>query len=996
MRGPRAFLLVLTFVCITPFFASAGVDTAPWPMYQHDFSQNGSTSFPGPGVLSRQLLKTPVSGAASSPVVGYGRRIYVGSTNKNIYQVPLNGDPPVAIYQTGNSVYSTPAVAAENRLYVGSDDGYLYAINPVTRSLVWKKLLGTQVRSSPVITSDDRIFVAASDGPSAGTLFCLNAAGTVLWQQTVWGIDYQSPAIDRSGNVYISSGDAMNGYKLSVFSKSGVLIDEAVLDYFWEMTSPPVIGADGTTVYFTALDTSFFAYDFSEMASWQLSCLKAYFLNSRNQLTEAWSHYPRYPVPANLRWAVNLVGSVAFDLDGMADIIPTIFLSAPAVGNDGYLYIGDIAGALYCIDPVDGSRVRGVPVVSMESILMERVLPDIVGFFEALFTDLVAALGYLTPITVPPVIDGGNVSGDGSVYRVYVRTGNDLHAFGNDLRRTGQKYKIGPAPEDGFEPLSGLAIGGNRVVYAVSSEGDLYGIGASNADLQISGTVSGDPGVTDIEVVLSGTSVGSATIDSGGTYTFDQLIPGGTYYVVPCKNGVTFNPPSAELSNLRFNAVQDFTIGDAFSPPEVEAEITPPFLVPDGTTPVNIGASITSPGDGTVTSVTADLRSVGGGIQGMSGTARIVSARSAAGDSYSINYTVPEGTPPGLKEIVITITDSNGLTVQQVITLDIVSEIYEVVSGAKVEYVRNNFEGQTLILTYSSAGGDLILDVYEPSDNSTRPDYASAPDYTFTMTGSEDVGFIYNAAAGIWKYEITFPGAARTAGSSRAASRSASISTSTAGTGVLFGKVLAGSDGSGVVDADVSTTTGGGTVSNTGGIYTFQTSAGSFTVRAQKTGYHSASKSVDLYTGEVKEVNLVMYDGSARIDESSTCFLQDLLGLRSVKLTLLRSFRDSVLSRSLAGHDYINTYYRFSPELAEMVRTDAVLDREIREIVEMLMPNVIRAIFGFSSDLNEMQKARVVDCLEKIRESADSELAAEIERLLNDISNGNLMEGLVP
>jgi len=995
MRLSKAFLLALTLGCLIPLTAFAGIDTAPWPMYQHDFSQKGSTSLPGPVRLNRQLLKTPVSGAASSPVVGYGRRIYVGSTNRNIYQVPLDGSSPVPIFQAGGQVYSTPAVAAENRLYVGADDGYLYAIDPVTKSLVWKKLLGTRVRSSPIVTSDGRIFVAASDGSYAGTLFCLNAGGGILWQQPVWGIDHQAPAIDRSGNVYITSGDDMNGYKLSAFNRSGGLIDEVLLDYCWEITSPPVIGADGSSVYFTALDTSFYAYDFSDMASWRISCLKAYFLNSRNQLTEAWSYYPIYPVPANLRGAVNLVGSVAFEVTGMADMIPSIFLSAPAVGSDGYLYIGGIAGELYCIDPADGSLVRGVPVVSMESILFEKVLPDIAGFFEALFSDPIAALEYLTPITSPPVIDGGKVEGNGSVYRIYVRTGNDIHAYGNDLRRIGQAYTLCPEePENSFDRLSGLAIGGNRVVYVVSSEGDIYGIGANTTNVQISGTINGGEDVTDIEVVLSGTSVGAMTVDQGEDYTFANLIPGGTYYIVPVKTGVTFDPPSARLAGLRFDAVQNFSITDAFSPPEVSAEVSPPYMVPDGTTPVTLGASV-SPGDGAVTSVTADLRSLGGGIQNMSGTVRRAGARSGAGETYTIDYTVPADTSPGLKEIVITITDANGVTVQQVITLDIVSEIYEVVSGSEIEYVRNDFDGQTLILTYSSSGGNLTLKVYEPSDDSENPSYVAEP-YVFTLTGSEDVGFIYNAAAGIWKYEISVPVSARTSGGSRAVSRSASVSTSTAGTGVLFGKVLAGANGGGIEDADISTTTGGGTRSDTGGIYTFQTSAGSFTLRAQKTGYHSASKSVDLYTGAVKEVNLVLYDGSASVDEPGDCFIEDLLGLRSGRIPLLRSYRDMVMERSSAGSGYVDSYYRYSPEIMQIVRRDPDLATEIKDIVGAVFPNILKSLFGLSADLNAMQKIRILNCLAQIRQGAGPELAVEIENLMDDISSGALMERIGP
>jgi len=81
MRFLKVSLIILVLFITTSFPVTAGFDVAPWPMYQHDIFQNGSSPFPGPDGLSKELLKKQVGAVTSSPVVGFGRKIYVGSSD---------------------------------------------------------------------------------------------------------------------------------------------------------------------------------------------------------------------------------------------------------------------------------------------------------------------------------------------------------------------------------------------------------------------------------------------------------------------------------------------------------------------------------------------------------------------------------------------------------------------------------------------------------------------------------------------------------------------------------------------------------------------------------------------------------------------------------------------------------------------------------------------------------------------------------------------------
>lgn len=77
----------------------------------------------------------------SSPAIGTGGTIYVGSYDSCLYA--LNPDGTLKWkYETGNGIVSSPAIRKDGTVYIGSTDGFLYAIQNQSRGLAdspWPK-----------------------------------------------------------------------------------------------------------------------------------------------------------------------------------------------------------------------------------------------------------------------------------------------------------------------------------------------------------------------------------------------------------------------------------------------------------------------------------------------------------------------------------------------------------------------------------------------------------------------------------------------------------------------------------------------------------------------------------------------------------------------------------------------------------------------------------------------------------------------------------------
>jgi outer membrane protein assembly factor BamB len=213
-------------------------ESSDWPMTHHDPEHTGysTSTAPETSYLWKRVIGSEV---VSSPAIVEGR-LYVGSSDHNIYCLNastgttiwsfvtgsfVQSDPAVFSgrvyvgsdysvyclnastgnqiwrYETGGSVYSSPAVVG-NRVYIGSNDNSVYCLNALTGSRIWSHATGNWVISSPAV-SDNKVIVGSNDH----NVYCLNASsGTAIWTFTTGG-DVISPPLVVNDKVYVGSDD---------------------------------------------------------------------------------------------------------------------------------------------------------------------------------------------------------------------------------------------------------------------------------------------------------------------------------------------------------------------------------------------------------------------------------------------------------------------------------------------------------------------------------------------------------------------------------------------------------------------------------------------------------------------------------------------------------------------------------------------------------------------------------------------------------------------
>ena len=70
------------------------------------------------------------------------------------------------------------------------------------------------------------------------------------------------------------------------------------------------------------------------------------------------------------------------------------------------------------------------------------------------------------------------------------------------------------------------------------------------------------------------------------------------------------------------------------------------------------------------------------------------------------------------------------------------------------------------------------------------------------------------------------------------------------------------------------------------------------------------------------------------------CAGEEMYGSSAEEITVLRCFRDGILSRTKEGQELINLYYQWSPALVKAMEEDEELREEIKAVIDDLMPLV--------------------------------------------------------
>lgn len=328
-----------------------------WPMFNNFANNSGYSSSTVPDVNDLLWSAQGVGNdIISSPVIIDGK-VYIGSSNNNIYCLDEHTGQVIWRFQSGSRVYSTPAVV-DGKVYVGSHDSFIYCIPAAdpngdgviqNNELHWRYDTAGYVESSPTVVNG-MVYCGSNDRH----LYCINAVtGNLVWRKHVGDRSVCTPAV-VDGKVYTGAGYYSGGGASSFWC-----FDAATGDKKWNISlnesvvcSPAV---SGDRVYF---GTSMSGYIF---------CLPATDPNGDGEISGdeiIWTHSAGADVEAspavaygNVYFGCAMSNKVICLDAGTGDLVwnhnaPQWVYSSPAVA-DGKVVFECENGFLYCIPAID-------------------------------------------------------------------------------------------------------------------------------------------------------------------------------------------------------------------------------------------------------------------------------------------------------------------------------------------------------------------------------------------------------------------------------------------------------------------------------------------------------------------------------------------------------------------------------------------------------------------------------------------------------------------
>jgi outer membrane protein assembly factor BamB len=175
---------------------------ACWPMFHGGQGLRGRA----PGELSDSLAllwKAKTGAEVKSSAALCDGRVFIGSSDQNIYAFDLRTGARLWSCRTGDTVEAAPCVV-DGRVFVGSGDNFLYALDAGTGTLQWKYETGGQILGSANWTRSPEgqrtwILVGSYDNK----LHCVDSeSGQPVWTYETGNYVNGSPAVAEGKCVF--------------------------------------------------------------------------------------------------------------------------------------------------------------------------------------------------------------------------------------------------------------------------------------------------------------------------------------------------------------------------------------------------------------------------------------------------------------------------------------------------------------------------------------------------------------------------------------------------------------------------------------------------------------------------------------------------------------------------------------------------------------------------------------------------------------------------
>ncbi len=183
-------------------------------------------------------------------------------------------------------------------------------------------------------------------------------------------------------------------------------------------------------------------------------------------------------------------------------------------------------------------------------------------------------------------------------------------------------------------------------------------------------------------------------------------------------------------------------------------------------------------------------------------------------------------------------------------------------------------------------------------------------------------------------------------------------------------------------------------------LVTLETFFATYTGRTDATG--TAEIEVGPVSGQFRahgETLGVPFSCSARFDlpleGGIQCSLTHLFSLdtnnRSSALAAFRRFRDDFLTRTPLGRERVQQYYRFSPEVVSLIRSDFQLLAQALLLYPKFQPLISGVVAGERPSLSPEQIGELEGFLDRLQPKASPELGSAIAQLRGDLRNPRIL-----
>ncbi len=260
--------------------------------------------------------------------------VYAPSSDNKLWAIQSTNGSVLWKLDTDSEITGSPNTDQSGVAYFGTRDGRLYAVDGSRKAQKWASKLSSSIATSPAIDDGGAVYVGTADGLVA----VRSDSGSELWRSLPNDQVY-TPVIGMSGKLYVSTGVAGD----NVFGGVARNAKPVWSFYAGHVISDPAIGLDGT-VYVQNSDGQIGTLYALDGATGKVKWQFGHVTGEASPVVAG--NGDVYVIASPKLLALDSrTGKVEWRLDlGLGP-----WVSSPAIGPDGTIYIGTSDGRIIAV-----------------------------------------------------------------------------------------------------------------------------------------------------------------------------------------------------------------------------------------------------------------------------------------------------------------------------------------------------------------------------------------------------------------------------------------------------------------------------------------------------------------------------------------------------------------------------------------------------------------------------------------------------------------------